>query len=55
MLKTKNGRLMLSSKCAICGKKKSRFIKEQEPRGLLSNLRIKTQLNKVSLLGNLLF
>ena len=30
MLNTKNGRLMLSSKCAICGSKKSRFMKEQE-------------------------
>ena len=30
MLETKNGRLMLSSKCAICGSKKSRFMKEQE-------------------------
>ena len=30
MIKTKNGRLMLSSKCAICSNKKSRFMKEQE-------------------------
>ena len=29
---------MLSSKCAICGNKKSKFIKEQEAKGLLSNL-----------------
>ena len=33
MIKTKNGRLMLSSKCAICGNKKSRFLKEQEASG----------------------
>ena len=30
MIKTKNGRLILSSKCAICGSKKSSFMKEQE-------------------------
>ena len=52
MVKTKNGRLMLSSKCAICGNKKSRFIEEQ---GLLSNLGIKTPLIKISLLEYLLF
>ena len=34
MLKTKNGRLMLLSKCAVCGSKKSKFIKEQEAKGL---------------------
>ena len=34
MLKTKNGRTMLSSKCAVCGSKKSRFMKEQEAKGL---------------------
>ena len=46
MIKTKNGRLMLSSNCAVCGDKKSRFIKEKEAKGLLSNLGIKTPLNK---------
>ena len=45
MVKTKNGRLMLSLKCAICGSKKSRFKKEQEGKGLLSNLGIKTPLS----------
>ena len=55
MLKTKNGRLMLSSKCSVCGSKKSRFMKEQEAEGLLSNLGIKTSLNKIPLLGDLLF
>ena len=43
---------MIQSNCAICGSKKSRFIKEQ--RALLSNLGIKTPLNKVPLL-NILF
>ena len=55
MVKTKNDRLMLSSKCAIYGNKKSRFMKEQEAKGLLSNLGIKTPLSKIPLLGDLLF
>ena len=55
MLKTKNGRLMLPSKCAVCGSKKSRFTKEQEAKELLSNLGIKTPLNKIPLLDHLLF
>ena len=46
---------MLSSKCAVCGSKKSRFLKKEEERGLLSNLGIKTPLNKVPLLGDILF
>ena len=54
MIKTKNGRLALSSKCIVCGSKKSRFMKEQEAKGFLSNLGIKTPLNKISLL-NILF
>ena len=55
MIKTKNDRLMLSSKCAVCSNKKSRFMKEQEAKGLLSNLGIKTPLSKIPLLGDLLF
>ena len=51
MIKTKNGRVILSSKCAVCGSKKLRFMKEQEAEGLLSNLGIKTLLSKISLLG----
>ena len=54
MLRTKNNRLIMQSKCNDCGYKKSRFIKEQEAKGLLSNLGIKTPLNKIPLL-NLLF
>ena len=54
MIKTKNGRLVLSSKCAACGSKKSRFMKEQEAKGLLSNLGIKKPLSKIPLL-NILF
>ena len=35
VIKTKNGRTMLLSKCAICGSKKSRFMKKQEAKGIL--------------------
>ena len=52
--KTKNGRLIMQSKCTECGIKKSRFVKEQEAKGLLSNLGIKTPLSEISLL-NVLF
>ena len=50
-----NGKTMLLSKCAKCGSKKSRFIKNQEAKGLLSNLGIRTPLSKVRLLGDILF
>ena len=53
--KTANGRTMILSKCAICGSKKSKFIKEQQAKGLLSNLGIRTPLNKIPLLGDILF
>ena len=49
MIKTKNGRLMLSSKYVVCGNKKLRFMKEQEAKGLLSNLGIKTPLSMIPL------
>ena len=52
---TSNGKMMIVSKCAICDSKKSRFIKKQEPKGLLSKLDIKTPLSKVPLLGDILF
>ena len=53
VLKTKNGRKMLLSKCATCGSKTSRFMKEQEAKGLLSSLGFKTPLG--TLLGDILF
>ena len=53
--KTSKGRTMLLSKCAICGSKKSRFIKDQETKGLLNNLGVRTPLSKVSVLGDILF
>ena len=46
---------MVLSKCSICNSKKSRFIKNQEAEGLLSNLGIKTRLIKVPILGDILF
>ena len=54
-VRTKNGRIMLSSKCAVCDSKKSKFTKEWKASGLLSSLEIKTLLNKIPLLGCHLF
>ena len=53
--RSSNGKKMISSKCAICGSKISKFIKEQEAKGLLSNLGIRTHLSKIPLLGDILF
>ena len=50
----KNGRIVLLSKCAVCDSKKSKFIKEQEARGLLSSLGIKTPLSNFFLINNVL-
>ena len=55
VLGTSNGKAMMLSKCAICGSKKSIFIKNQEAKGLLSNLGLKTPLSKVPILGDILF
>ena len=52
---TSNGKMMILSKCAICGSRKSKFIKKQEAKGILSSLGIKTSLSKISLLGDVLF
>ena len=46
---------MILSKCAICGSKKSRIIKKQEAKDLLSNLGIKTTLSKIPIVGDVLF
>ena len=50
---TSNGKTMILSKGAICGSKKSRFIENQEPKGLLSNLSIRKPLSKVPVLGDI--
>ena len=52
--RAKNNRIIMQSKCPVCRNKKSRFVKEQEEKGLLSNLVIKTPLSKIPLL-NILF
>ena len=53
--RTKNGRIMLLSKCAVCDSKKSTFIKQQNTSGLLISLGVKTSLSKIPLVGPLLF
>ena len=50
IFKTKSGRLITQSQRPVCGSKKSRFVKELEAKGLLSNLGIKTPLSKIPLL-----
>ena len=52
---TSNGKTIILSKCAICNSKKSEFIKQQEAKGLLSKLGIKTPLSKIPILGDILF
>ena len=54
IVRTKNNRLLMQSKCSACRIKKSRLLKEQEAKGLLSNLAIKTPFSKIPLL-NVLF
>ena len=53
--KTSNNRTTILSKCTKCGSKKSRFIKNQEAKGLLSSLGIRTPLSKVPMLADILF
>ena len=54
IFKTKNNRLIMQSKCSVCENKKSRFVKEQDAKGLLRNLGINTSFSKIPLL-NVLF
>ena len=54
VVKTKNNRLMMLSKFSVCHNKKFRVIKEQQVKGLLSNLGIRTPLSQIPLL-NVLF
>ena len=54
-VRSKNGRIMLLSKCKVCDSKNSKFIKEQEASELSNSLGIKTPLNKMSLLRPILF
>ena len=52
---TKNGRIMLSSKCAVSDSKKSKLIKQQEPSGLLSSSGVNIPLSKIPLVIPFLF
>ena len=52
IFRTKNNKLIMQSKCPVCGIK-PRFVKEQEAKGLLSNLGIRTPLSKIPLLNTL--
>ena len=54
IVRTKYNRLVMQSNCSVCGIKKSRFLKEQEAKGLLSNIGIKVPLSKIRLLNVLL-
>ena len=53
--RTNNDKTMILSKYAICGSKNARFITKQEASGILSNLGLKAPLNKIPLLGDILF
>ena len=55
MLKTKNGKTMLSSKCVACASKISKFTKRKEAKGLFSSLGLETPLSKVPLFRDVLF
>ena len=50
-----NGKTMILSKCAICDRKKSKFIKKQEGRGILSSVGLRTLLSKIPVLGDIFF
>ena len=53
--KTKNRRIMLLSKCALCDSIKLKFIKKQEASELLCSVGIKTPLSKIPLVGRFCF
>ena len=55
VIKTKNGRTMILSECATYGSKKSRFIKKQEAKGILTSLGFKTEQDKIPFFGYYLF
>ena len=52
---TSNGKMMILSKCTIWNSKKSKFINQQEAKGFLSKLGVKTPLSKIPILGDILF
>ena len=50
IVRNRQNRLMIQSNCAICDSKKSKFIKEQQAMGILSNFDIITPLSKVPII-----
>ena len=54
IFRTKNNRLLMQSKCSACKNKKSKFVKEQDAKVLLSDLGIQIPVSKIPLL-NVLF
>ena len=52
--KTNKEKLKLLSKCTMCDRKRLRFIKNQEASGLLCNLGLKTPLNKIPVLCDII-
>ena len=50
IFKTKNNKLLMQSTCSDCKNKKSRFVKEQDAKGLFSNLGVNTRFSKIPLL-----
>ena len=55
IFRTKNNRIIMQSKCNDCGNKKLRYMKEQEAKGLLSNLGIEAPFDKLPIPGDILF
>ena len=55
VLKTRNGKTMILSKCAICGSRKLKFVKKQEASGILNSVGIRTPLSKITVLGDIFF
>ena len=53
--RTKNGGITVFSILVVCNSKKSKFLEQQEAKGLLSSLGIKTPLRKIHLKRTLLF
>ena len=53
--KTIHGKAIIFSTCAICSSKKSKFVKQQEAKGLLNNLGLRTPFNKIPVFGDILF
>ena len=55
VLKTRNGKTMILSKCAVCGSRKLKFAKKQEASGILNSVGIRTPLSKITVLGDIFF